>query len=52
MQKAPLSPLVCDDEEIQRLRQELFGSTMSHGGDFKPLIDAVDRLLYKLIRWI
>jgi hypothetical protein len=50
MQKAPLSPLVCDDEEIRRLRQELFASTMSHGGDFKRLIDAVDRLLYTLIR--
>jgi hypothetical protein len=52
MQKAPLPPLVCDDEEIRRLRQELFGSTMSHGGEFKQLIDAVDCLLYKLIRWI
>jgi hypothetical protein len=49
MQKAPLSPLVCADEEIQRLRQELFASAMSHGGDFKRLIDAVDRLLYLLI---
>jgi hypothetical protein len=50
MQKTPLSPLVCDDEEIRRLRQELFGSTMSHGGDYKCLIDAVEGLLYKLIR--
>jgi putative intracellular protease/amidase len=50
MQTAPLSPLVCDDEEIRRLRQELFAATMSHGGgDFKCLIDAVDGLLYKLI---
>ena len=52
MQKAPLSPLVCNDEEIRRLRQELFGSTMSHGGDFKRLVDTMDHLLYKLIRWI
>jgi len=50
LQKAPLSPLACADEEIQRLRQELFASAMSHGGDFKRLIDAVDRLLYSLIR--
>jgi len=50
LQKAPLSPLACDDEEIQRLRQELFASAMSHGGDFKRLLDAVDRLLYSLIR--
>jgi hypothetical protein len=50
LQKAPLSPLVCTDEEIQRLRQELFASAMSHGGDFKRLIDAIDRLLYHLIK--
>jgi hypothetical protein len=52
LQKAPLSPLACADEEIQRLRQELFASAMSHGGDFKRLIDAVDRLLYRLIRFL
>ena len=46
----PLSPLVCADEEISRLREELFGSAMSHGGDFKRLIDTVDRLLYRLIQ--
>ncbi|MCE5264346.1 MAG: BPL-N domain-containing protein [Deltaproteobacteria bacterium] len=50
MQEAQLSPLACDDEEIGRLRRELFGSTMSHGGEFKRLIDAVAGLLYKLIR--
>ena len=49
MSREPLSPTVCADEEISRLRGELFGSAMSHGGDFKRLIDAVDRLLYKLI---
>lgn len=43
------SPLSSADEEIQRLRQELFASAMSHGGDFKNLLDAVDRLLYRLI---
>ena len=47
---APLSPLECADAEINCLRQELFGSAMSHGGRFKQLIDAVDRLLYRLIR--
>jgi hypothetical protein len=46
----PLSPLECADEEINRLRLELFGSAMSHGGDFKGLIDIVDRLLFNLIR--
>jgi putative intracellular protease/amidase len=50
MNTAPLPPLECADPEINRLRLELFGSAMSHGGDFKPLIDAIDRLLFNLIR--
>jgi hypothetical protein len=50
MQTAPLSPLECADAEISRLRQELFGSAMSHGGRFKQMIDIVDRLLLSLIR--
>jgi hypothetical protein len=50
MQTAPLFPLECADTEISRLRQELFGSAMSHGGRFKQMIDIVDRLLFSLIR--
>jgi hypothetical protein len=50
MQTSPLSPLECADMEISRIRQELFGSAMSHGGRFKQLIDVVDRILYELIR--
>jgi hypothetical protein len=50
MQTAPLSPLECADAEIGRIRQDLFGSAMSHGGRFKQLIDVVDRLLLSLIR--
>jgi hypothetical protein len=50
MQTAPLSPLECADREISRLRQDLFGSAMSHGGRFKQIIDMVDRLLFSLIR--
>jgi hypothetical protein len=50
MQSSPLSPLNSGDEEINRLRKELFASAMSHGGDFKCLIDAVDRLLLRLIK--
>lgn len=50
MQTGPLSPLHCDNEEIQGLREELFASAMSHGGAFKRLIDAVDRLWLSLIR--
>jgi hypothetical protein len=51
MNAAHLSPVECADEEITLLRQELFGSAMSHGGNFKCLIDTVDRLLYRLIKY-
>jgi len=47
---AALSPVDCSDEEINGLRQDLLGSSISHGGKFKELIDVVDRLLYKLIK--
>ena len=50
MMSAPLSPVGCEGVEISRLRQELFASAMSHGGDFKRLIDRGDRLLYSLIQ--
>ncbi len=50
MSTAPFSPMECADEQINSLRQELFGSAMSHGGQFKYLIDAVDRLLHRLIK--
>ena len=50
MNTAPLSPVDCADPEISRLRLELFGASMSHGGDFKRLIDPIDRLLFNLIR--
>jgi putative intracellular protease/amidase len=50
MMNAPLSPVECPDAEISRLRQELFTAAMSHGGQFKRLIDPIDRLLYQLIK--
>ena len=58
MHSSPLSPLDCTDVEINHLRQELFGSAMRHGGDFKRLIDAVDRLsrnispMIRRFRWM
>ncbi len=45
-----LSPADCPDGEINCLKQELFGVSISHGGKFKELIDVMDRLLYKLIK--
>ena len=38
------------DKKIGRLRQNLFGPARHFGGRFKPLIDAVDRLLYELLK--
>ena len=50
LMSAPLSPVECPDAEIRLLRHDLFGSAMSHGGQFKRLIDPMDRLLYDLIK--
>jgi putative intracellular protease/amidase len=50
MQAGALTPLRGADEETGRLRRELFGASMSHGGRFKPIIDAVDRILFRLLR--
>lgn len=41
---------ICSDEKIQNLRQDLFGSARSFGGRFKPLIDAMDHLLFKVLK--
>lgn len=39
----------CDDPEIQRLREELFSLSKSHGGLFKNLADELDSFLYALL---
>ncbi len=41
---------ICPDEKIQNLRQDLFGSARSFGGRFKPLIDAMDHLLFDVLK--
>jgi hypothetical protein len=50
LSERPLSPLHCRGNEISSLRRELFGTAMSHGGEFKALADAMDRILYKLMK--
>lgn len=47
LQGAPLSTLHCSDAGIGRLREELFGTGMNHGGKFKHLLDALDGLLWE-----
>jgi len=50
LQKGPITYIQCDNPDIQRLRTTLFGSAKSHGGMFKEVLDAVDRLLYELLK--
>jgi putative intracellular protease/amidase len=50
LRNGPLAPLAGGNEEILRLRQELYGSGMSHGGQFKRILDALDAVLWPLIR--
>ncbi|MBI5847587.1 MAG: hypothetical protein HZB31_06495 [Nitrospirae bacterium] len=40
----------CDNRAIQKIREELFSSSKSHGGLFKGIIDDIDVLLYMLIK--
>ena len=46
----PPSPADSAAEKISSLKLNLFGSSRSYGGNFKRLIDAVDDLLFKLIK--
>ncbi|MBZ0158248.1 MAG: hypothetical protein K8I29_18795 [Alphaproteobacteria bacterium] len=40
----------CDDSIIKEMRGELFSTSKSHGGMFKELIDAIDALLFSLLK--
>lgn len=51
MQNGHITYEKCDDPKTQEMRAELFESSKSHGGLFKILIDAIDALFYKLIRF-
>jgi hypothetical protein len=51
MQNGHITYEKCDDPEIQKIRSELFGNSKSHGGMFKELIDKIDGLIYKLIKF-
>ncbi len=50
IQNSNISYERCDDPKIQALREELFSRSKSHGGLFKELVDAIDAILYKLLR--
>jgi hypothetical protein len=50
MQNGPITYERCDDPEIQKMRSELFSSSKSHGGLFKEIIDAMDDLLYIVMK--
>ncbi|MDD4241081.1 MAG: hypothetical protein PHG54_06580 [Smithellaceae bacterium] len=48
LEQKPDPPALLSDDRISRLREELFGTSIRHGGSFRTLIAAMDRLLYKL----
>jgi len=47
---ASVTPGDYPEEKINHLRQNLFGSSRSFGGKFKNLIDAMDHLLFNLLK--
>lgn len=49
MQNSHITYEKCDDPEIQKIRNELFGNSKSYGGMFKKLADRIDGFLYSLI---
>jgi hypothetical protein len=49
MQNTHITYEHCDDPEIQRLRDELFSRSKSHGGLFKLVADELEKLLYSLL---
>lgn len=49
---ASITPGSSPDERITRLRQDLFGSSRSFGGKFKNLIDAMDNLLFNVLKQV
>ena len=45
-----LGLIVCDDPEIQDIRDELFGRTISYGGRFKEILGCLDNILVPILR--
>jgi Biotin-protein ligase, N terminal len=39
----------CEEPEIRKIRAELFSSSKSYGGQFKDLLDEIDKILFMLI---
>ncbi len=50
MNRGPISPLKSDDENIQRMRDELFSNSKSFGGYFKQIIDTIDAILLPMLK--
>lgn len=50
MNNGPISPLKSGDEDIQRMREELFSNSKSFGGYYKQIIDRVDSLLLPMLK--
>lgn len=50
MQQGHITYEQCGDPEIQRIREELFSTSKSYGGQFKEIIDNIDSIIYRLVK--
>jgi putative intracellular protease/amidase len=50
MTRGPLSPLKCDDEEIQAIRERLFSANKRCGGLYRQIVEMADGILLRLLR--
>ncbi len=50
MTRGPLSPLRCEDQDIQELRRELFSTDRRCGGRYRRLLEVLDPVLLKVLR--
>ncbi len=50
MNRGPISPLKSNDENIRRMREELFSNSKSFGGYFKQIIDRIDAILLPMLK--
>lgn len=50
LQKEKITYNLCNDYEINLLRDKLFGKTKSYGGRYKELIEKIDEILFLLLK--
>lgn len=50
MNRGALSPLKCDDDGVQGLREKLFSAGRRCGGQYRSLVEQADTILLRLLR--